>query len=298
MRAVAGILVFVCLFVVIIGGIIWFMGSHNPYTPAGYIGYLTKGAIFGAARYKDLQMGPISPGREWMVSVVNVSITPYTYTEPFVEKEAVLSKDNLRIEFQAHLVWKVKPDRVKEFVEHYTSWDPNQTPDQVVAVAYKNFLKEPFRTFVRDKIQSLNGLDIKDNISGIGQEIFEKITELTVNTPFQVISTVVGNIQYPKEVSAAVSQKLATTQLWEQKQTEIEIEKRDKEKRIIQSEGIAKAMEIINQKLSPQYLQHEAIEAQKLMVGSPNHTTVYIPVGPMGVPITGTFDTSGQPKTK
>jgi hypothetical protein len=39
------------------------------------------------------------------------------------------------------------------------------------------------------------------------------------------------------------------------------------------------------------YIQHEAIEAQKAMVGSPNHTVVYIPVGPMGVPITGTFPT-------
>jgi hypothetical protein len=25
------------------------------------------------------------------------------------------------------------------------------------------------------------------------------------------------------------------------------------------------------------------------MVGSPNHTVVYIPVGPMGVPLTGTL---------
>jgi len=27
------------------------------------------------------------------------------------------------------------------------------------------------------------------------------------------------------------------------------------------------------------------------MVNSPNHTVVYIPVGPMGVPVTGTFPT-------
>lgn len=40
------------------------------------------------------------------------------------------------------------------------------------------------------------------------------------------------------------------------------------------------------------YIQHEAIEAQKLMVGSPNHTAVYIPVGSMGVPLTGTFPAS------
>jgi hypothetical protein len=48
-------------------------------------------------------------------------------------------------------------------------------------------------------------------------------------------------------------------------------------------------MQIIRGQLSALYVQHEAIEAQKLMVNSPNHTTVYIPVGPMGVPLTGTF---------
>ena len=36
------------------------------------------------------------------------------------------------------------------------------------------------------------------------------------------------------------------------------------------------------------YVQYEAIQAQQKMVNSPNHTEVYIPVGPMGVPIVGT----------
>ena len=55
------------------------------------------------------------------------------------------------------------------------------------------------------------------------------------------------------------------------------------------AQGIANAMQIIRGQLSPMYIQHEAIEAQKLMVNSPNHTVVYIPSGPMGVPVTGTF---------
>jgi hypothetical protein len=33
----------------------------------------------------------------------------------------------------------------------------------------------------------------------------------------------------------------------------------------------------------------EAIQAQQKMVNSPNHTEVYIPVGPMGVPVVGTM---------
>jgi len=48
-------------------------------------------------------------------------------------------------------------------------------------------------------------------------------------------------------------------------------------------------MQIIRGQLSTMYIQHEAIEAQKQMVNSPNHTVVYIPVGPMGVPITATM---------
>ena len=57
-------------------------------------------------------------------------------------------------------------------------------------------------------------------------------------------------------------------------------------------------MEIINQRLNAQYLQHEAIEAQKAMVGSPNHTTIYVPVGPMGVPLVGTVDLTAEATKK
>ena len=91
-----------------------------------------------------------------------------------------------------------------------------------------------------------------------------------------------------------MAEKLATTQKLEQKKTEIEIERRDAERRFVQAEGIAKSMDVINQKLTGQYLQHEAIEAQKMMVGSPNHTTIYIPVGPMGVPLVSVLPDGGK----
>jgi regulator of protease activity HflC (stomatin/prohibitin superfamily) len=102
-------------------------------------------------------------------------------------------------------------------------------------------------------------------------------------------SVVVGNVQYPEEVANAVSRKLAATQELQRKDTEIEIERKERTKREVQAQGIANAMQIIRGQLSAMYIQHEAIEAQKLMVNSPNHTVVYIPSGPMGVPVTGTF---------
>lgn len=279
--------------------VVWLIGASNPETPAGYVGYLTQGALLGKAKFYDLQTGPTSPGRTWLLNVTNVSITPYTYTEEFVGNDSVLSKDNLKIGFRVHLVWKVRRDRIKDFVEKYSTLYDDKKPDKIVQDAYNNFLREPLRTYARDEIQRLNGLEIKDKITPIGDAVFTRVQTLTKDTPFEVTSTVVGNIQYPEEVANAVAKKMATTQVLEQKATELKIEEQKKAIRIVDAEGLAKAMEIIQAKLTPQYLQHEAIEAQRVMVGSPNHTTIYIPVGPMGVPLVGTFDTtSGQPQPK
>jgi len=271
----------------------WLMGSHNPVTPAGYVGYLTKGAAIGKTRFYGVQRGPVSPGRTWLLYVTNVSITPYTYNEDFTGDEAVLSRDNLKIAFRVHTGWRIDETRVPMFMERYSTTVSRQAhetdPDAIVKVAYANFVREPLRTFARDEVQRRNGLEVKEALMPIGDAVLARIRQYAADSPFVISSVVVGNVQYPAEVADAVSRKLAATQELQRKDTEIEIERKERVKREVQAQGIANAMQIIRGQLSSMYIQHEAIEAQKLMVNSPNHTVVYIPVGPMGVPLTGTF---------
>ena len=271
-------------------------GARNPFTPAGYVGYLTKGAMFGHSRFFGTQRGPTSPGRTWLLEVTNVSVTPYTYTEDFTSDEAVLSRDNLKISFRVHTVWRVDDTKVPLFMERYSTTvaatRSEREPDAIVKVAYANFVREPLRTFARDEVQRRNGLEVKDALIPIGDAVLERIRAYAADSPFVISSVVVGNVQYPDEVANAVSRKLAATQELQRKDTEIEIERKERTKREVQAQGIANAMQIIRGQLSSMYIQHEAIEAQKLMVNSPNHTVVYIPVGPMGVPVTGTFSTT------
>jgi regulator of protease activity HflC (stomatin/prohibitin superfamily) len=279
---------------------IWFVGSKNPYTPAGYVGYLTRGAVFGQSRFYGVQRGPTSPGRQWLLDVTNVSITPYTYTEDFIADEAVLSRDNLKIGFRVHTVWRIDDTKVPLFMERYSTTASagatEREPDAIVKVAYGHFVREPLRTYARDEVQRRNGLDVKSDFVPIGTSILARIREYAADSPFVISSVVVGNVQYPAEVADAVSRKLAATQDLERKDTEIAIEQKERTKREVQAQGIANAMQIIRGQLSAMYIQHEAIEAQKAMVNSPNHTVVYIPVGPMGVPLTGTFPaTTGVP---
>ncbi len=95
----------------------------------------------------------------------------------------------------------------------------------------------------------------------------------------------IGNIDYPDVVAQAVEKKLAAMQLLQEKETQKEIAQKDAEIRIEEAKGIAQAQRIINATLTENYLQHEAINAQRAMASSPNHTTVYIPVGSNGIPI-------------
>jgi len=276
---------------------VWLLGSTNPFTPAGYVGYLTRGAVFGRATFYGIQRGPTSAGRSWLLETMNVSITPYTYTENFIRDEAVLSRDNLMIAFAVHTVWRIDDQRVPLFMERYSTTVSagalQKDPDAIVKTAYANFIREPLRTFARDEVQRRNGLEVKDALIPIGDAVLSRIRAYAAGTPFVISSVVVGNVQYPSEVADAVSRKLAATQELQRKDTEIEIERKERVKREVQAQGIANAMQIIRGQLNPIYVQHEAIEAQKAMVNSPNNTVVYIPVGPMGVPFTGTFPTAG-----
>jgi regulator of protease activity HflC (stomatin/prohibitin superfamily) len=274
--------------------LVWLAGSSNPFTPAGYVGYLTKGAVFGHSRFDGVQRGPTSAGRRWLLQVTNISVTPYTYTEDFTGADAVLSRDNLKIAFRVHTVWRVDDTKIPLFMDRFSTTasagSTEREPDAIVKVAYGNYVREPLKTYARDEVQRRNGLEVKDALIAIGDAVLARIRRYADGSPFVIASVVVGNVQYPEEVAQAVSRKLAATQELQRKDTEIEIERKEKMKREVQAQGIANAMEIIRGQLSPMYIQHEAIESQKAMVNSPNHTVVYIPVGPMGVPITGAMN--------
>ena len=242
------------LLVALCAGMIWLLGSRNPYTPAGYVGYLTRGAVFGKSIFYGTQRGPTSAGRSWLLDVTNVSVTPYTYTEDFTGEDAVLSKDNLKIAFRVHTVWRVDESRVPLFMERFSTTMSDRghekEPDAIVKVAYGNFIREPLRTFARDEVQQRNGLEVKDALIAIGDAVLARIRTYAADSPFTITSVVVGNVQYPAEVADAVSRKLAATQELQRKDTEIEIERKERTKREVQAQGIANAMQIIRGQLS------------------------------------------------
>ncbi|WP_281212264.1 SPFH domain-containing protein [Shewanella insulae] len=247
-------------------------GCTNPNTPAGEEGYVfEKPRIFGAGGYRGTLIGPSNYGVSlWRNEVINIDMRPNTYTENF----KILAKDDLNISFNFHAVIAIKSGTVKQVVEQYgaENW-------------YVRFVRETFRTYVRDEVQRYDSVALKENRSEIAQAVSIKLKDYLKTSPFQLNNVIVGNINYPNIVAIAVEKKLAAQQLLSEKETQKEIAQKDAEIRIEEAKGIAKAQKIINETLTPNYLQHEAINAQLKMADSPNHTTVYIPVGTNGIPL-------------
>jgi hypothetical protein len=268
----------------------------NPSTPAGYVGYVVKQPIaIGHDEFITTQDGPTSTGLGWRLRVLNVSVTPYTYREPFFEQESILSQDNLKVGFELSVTWRIRRSQVRDFVERLTTLGLGVDPEKIVRVAYDNYIKQAIRTFARAEVQKYEGLQIKNNIDTIDTAIAARMNSMLASSPFEIIAALVSDIRYPDVVASAVAQKIAATQVLDQKTTEIQITVKEAEKREREAEGVARAMATIKSQLTPEYLQYEAIKAQLAMVASPNHTVMYIPVGAMGVPLVGTIDMSKSP---
>ena len=247
-------------------------GCTNPHTPAGHEGYVFEDPrVFGQGGFRGAVKGPGNYGiSAWRNRVVNIDMRPATYTEQF----RILVKDDLNVAFSVHAVMKARQGQVQSVVEDFGG------PDW-----YERFVREPFRTIVRQSVQEYTSRELKAQRDNIAATIEGLVSDYLGNAPFEVVRLAVGNIDYPPVVSEAVEKKLAAKQLLEEKATQREIAQRDAEIRIEEAKGIAEAQKIINATLTPNYLQHEAIQAQRTMANAPNHTTVYIPVGPNGLPL-------------
>ncbi|WP_425334941.1 prohibitin family protein [Pseudoalteromonas piscicida] len=244
----------------------------NPSTPAGHEGYVfEQPRFFGSGGYQGSLVGPSNYGFSPLRNqVVNIDMRPNTYTERF----EILAKDDLNISFDFHAIIAIKPGSVKEVVENFGSenW-------------YQRFVRETFRTYVRDEVQQYDSRALKGKREEIAETVTKRLKAYLQSAPFDIKQVVIGNINYPNIVANAVEKKLAAQQLLAEKETQKAIAKKDAEIRIEEAKGIAEAQKIINATLTANYLQHEAINAQLKMAESPNHTTVYIPVGTNGIPL-------------
>ena len=241
----------------------------NVRVTAGYASYIYSKPILGKGQYKEVIFGPASTGLRWRLWGQSVSITPYTYSEAFDAASAILAKDKLPLSSQAHIVWRLKPDEksVRRFMEEFGGWESTGEPDRIAKAAYDQFIREPFRTITRSVVAKYDGLSVNESLPAISKDIGDQVKDLLKNTPFEVMSVVMGNASPPQQVIVAIATKVALNQTLEQKtieeqiaQKNIDIERKNGEaagaRSAAQAIEQAKAITSISAVLSTSYIQY------------------------------------------
>jgi regulator of protease activity HflC (stomatin/prohibitin superfamily) len=178
-------------------------------------------------------------------------------------------------------------------MEHFGGLDQRQAPDVIAKEAYDQFIREPFRTFVRSTVARYDGLSVNENLVVISKEIQTQLADYLKGTPFEVISVVMGNASPPDDVINAISKKVAIQQVLEQKATELKIAEQEVAISTLKGKATgaalaaeavekAKAIQAINDKLTPLYIQYSAVQNIQ------GAERVYVPMQG-GLPMVGTM---------
>jgi regulator of protease activity HflC (stomatin/prohibitin superfamily) len=186
----------------------------------------------------------------------------------------VPSKEGLSIVLDVTILYRLTPDKANVIYK-------------TVGIGYRDILVIPqFRSACRGVTVNYEAKALyTSGREEIAHKIFTDLKGMLEERGIILEKVLLRSIKLPPMVSQAIEVKLRAEQESEQMKFVLTKEKQEAERKIIEAEGIARAQEIINKTLTAAYLQHEAIQAQMKMAGSPNHTVVYIPSGDNGIPL-------------
>jgi len=288
----------------LLGFLIWpLAGCDNVQTPQGKVSYLYKEAKwYRRASFQGLQRGPTSTGWVWKMSAISFDYRPKTYEEPF----EILVKDDINMSFEANAIISIKSDEssAKEIVE---GWGLE---------FYDNIVKEAFRSITREVVGSYESRAIRTSRRAISEKIqtqlaakledYERMLKelnptIYRNVPITIESINIDNLDYPRQVREVISRTRELEKQLEQKETELEIAHKDKERMVMRAGSIAKRMKTISDTLDDAYITNYAIEVAKKIAKSDCPTIVIIPTDPHapGVPyVRSRPEKAAEPVTK
>lgn len=255
-------------------------GCSNESTSEGHVGYIYYQPLaFGEARYVGTQVGPTSTGVAWQQYVINVDVRAKNYTEEF----HILSRDNLTVGFECHARIAVRGSAVRTLIEEMGRGDlaPNTTWPEW----YDRAVRQPYRSAVRDIVHEYEAYDIQTKTQEISVAILQRLREEYADSPIEFESISIGNIAYPDEINAEIQRKLAAEQDLERMARERQIAEQEAQIVVTNARGRAAAQRIVNETLTPLYVQHEMLESFTQLSRSARVTVIATP----------TNDTGGSP---
>lgn len=182
--------------------------------------------------------------------------------------------DNLSMkDFDITIFYQVDPSQAAEMRAKYAS----MPADNGFFYPGSTLILKTARGVAYDVIAGFNSLDIHKNRTPVEQQIKDGLQDrLNADDPgiFSVTRVVVRSAVTDPSIEKAIKLAVEQEKILEAKAMKVEIAKKDAEIEIERARGIKMANDIINQSLTPEYLQHEFNKA--LTAAAENGNSLYV----------------------
>ncbi len=260
-----------------LAAILFLPACSNETTEEGYAGYVYHVPFAVGEAYRvGTQRGPTSTGVVWRQFVINVDVRPKNYSEEF----HILSRDNLNVGFEAHARISVRDGAVRRLIEEYGGGElvgQTEMPEW-----YVRAVRQPLRTAVRDIVHTYDAYDIQAQTEQIGHQILSRLQDEYAEAPIHFETMSIGNLAYPEAINLEIQRKLAAEQDLERMDRERQIAEQEAQIMVTTARGRAAAQRIVNETLTPLYVQHEMLEGFRKLSRSGRVTIIAAPTGDEG----------------
>ncbi len=230
-----------------------------------------------------VDMDETSAGLNWKLPVI-------TRAYEFSAKEIVIdfndltpkARDNLRLkDLDISVYYKVAPEAVAEMMVKYAA--AYAEGPEALLPAYGVVFREG-RDVIYQEVTKIDSLELHRNRDALREGITANLqVKLDQKDPgvFTITRVAVRALNTDPTIEAAIQQAVQAQKRLEAKRVEVEIANKDAEIEIARAKGIAEANAIINESLTPEYLQHELNEALKMFAENEGDVVV-IPANMQG----------------
>ena len=264
-RIVLTILGLIIAFIILINSVITI--------PAGNTGVQS---LFGKVKDKELSEGLhfINP----FVSINKMSIRTEEYTmsgttgegqKTGADQISALTKEGLPIDLDITIQYRLVEDTASEVYRK-------------LGLNYQEKIIRPvIRSVIREIIAKYDAKDVySDKRAEITSSIKESLVKAIEPRGILIEQVLLRNVILPDKLSSSIQAKLQSEQESQRYDFVLSKEKKEAERKRIEAEGQKDAQRIINESLTPRYLQYLYINELKDRAG-----TIYIPTGQDGLPL-------------
>ena len=212
------------------------------------------------------------------VDTFNARTQDYTMSK-VVEEGAVrrydrvrrVTKEGLYVDLDITVLYRIMPDKADEIRQ--TIGKEGQYQEIVIRPTVRNS--------VREIISKYNAMDIYgENRATIEDEMYEAMATQLLLRNIVVEKLLIRDVGLPAELAKAIEAKKTSEQEALRMEYILDKEKLEKERRIIEAEGISSANKIIAGSLTREYLTWYWIDNLDT-----HNSVIYVPVGDAGLPL-------------